>query len=209
MVLDKDFSIVNTEYIMKRALAHGFTLIELLIVIAVLGILAVAVLSAINPIEQINRSRDTGSRSDAEQLLGAIDRFYATAGYYPWYTSADDDEVELAVTEVTTTTWLDNDTPQVAVLNKLSQAGTGELKGSFVTRIDDGGYNTMIVYNHGGTGESTYVCFEAKSSSFNTEAWLRCGEAVSGIGLPDDLQPAAASICIGDPATNKNFSCLP
>lgn len=62
----------------------GFTMIELLIVIAVLGILAVAVLAANNPIEQINRGRDTGSRSDAEQLLSAIDRYYAGKGYYPW-----------------------------------------------------------------------------------------------------------------------------
>ena len=58
----------------------AFTMIELLIVIAILGILAVAVLAAINPIEQINRGRDTGSRSDAEQLLSAIDRFYAYKG---------------------------------------------------------------------------------------------------------------------------------
>jgi prepilin-type N-terminal cleavage/methylation domain-containing protein len=48
----------------------GFTMIELLIVIAVLGILAVAVLAQLTS-EQINRGRDTGSRSDAEQLISA------------------------------------------------------------------------------------------------------------------------------------------
>jgi prepilin-type N-terminal cleavage/methylation domain-containing protein len=68
----------------------GFTMIELLIVIAVLGILAVAVLAAINPIEQIKRGKDTGSRSDAEQQISAIDRFYASQGYYPWMTGAAD-----------------------------------------------------------------------------------------------------------------------
>ena len=51
----------------KLKLQLGFTMIELLIVITILGILAVAVLSAINPIEQINRGRDTGRQSDAEQ----------------------------------------------------------------------------------------------------------------------------------------------
>ena len=69
----------------------AFTMIELLIVIAILGILAVAVLAAINPVEQINRGRDTGSRSDAEQLLSAIDRFYAYKGYYPWVTNPNND----------------------------------------------------------------------------------------------------------------------
>ncbi|PJA42861.1 prepilin-type cleavage/methylation domain-containing protein, partial [Candidatus Woesebacteria bacterium CG_4_9_14_3_um_filter_39_10] len=78
-----------------RQTAKGFTLIELLIVIAVLGILAVAVLSAINPIEQINRSRDTGSRSDAEQLLGGVDRYYATNGYYPWVSSEEETDFDI------------------------------------------------------------------------------------------------------------------
>ncbi|RJQ37040.1 type II secretion system protein [Candidatus Microgenomates bacterium] len=68
----------------------GFTLIELLIVIAILGILSTAVLSAINPIEQLNRGRDTGTQSDAEQLIGAITRFNASNGFYPWQTGAND-----------------------------------------------------------------------------------------------------------------------
>ncbi|MCL4353164.1 type II secretion system GspH family protein [Patescibacteria group bacterium] len=71
-------------------LSKGFTLIELLIVIAILGILATAVLSAINPVEQINRGRDTGTQSDAEQLLNAIQRFDASKGYLPWQTGASD-----------------------------------------------------------------------------------------------------------------------
>lgn len=62
----------------------GFTMIELLVVIAVLGILAAAVLSAINPIEQINKGRDTGHRSDAEQLISAVDRYFALHELYPW-----------------------------------------------------------------------------------------------------------------------------
>ncbi len=76
----------------------GFTMIELLIVITILGILAVAVLSAINPIEQINRGRDTGSQSDTEQLLSAIDRYNAFQGFYPWQTDADDLDTSLMAT---------------------------------------------------------------------------------------------------------------
>lgn len=70
---------------MRRLLSQaGFTMIELLVVIAVLGVLAAAVLSAINPIEQINKGRDTGHRSDAEQLLSGVDRYFALHELYPW-----------------------------------------------------------------------------------------------------------------------------
>jgi prepilin-type N-terminal cleavage/methylation domain-containing protein len=62
----------------------GFTLVELLIVIALLGVLAAAVLAAINPLEQANRARDTRMRSDASQLLAAIDRYFVTQDKFPW-----------------------------------------------------------------------------------------------------------------------------
>ena len=38
---------------------NGFTLVELIIVIAVIGVLAVVLMMAINPIEQINKAKDT------------------------------------------------------------------------------------------------------------------------------------------------------
>ncbi len=62
----------------------GFTLVELLIVIALLGVIALIVIAAINPIEQANRARDTGMRSDASQLISAIDRYFAVREKFPW-----------------------------------------------------------------------------------------------------------------------------
>ncbi|MEK7182971.1 MAG: type II secretion system protein [Patescibacteria group bacterium] len=67
----------------------GFTLVELLIVIALLAILATAVLAAINPLEQANRARDTRMRSDASQLLGALDRYFVSQEEFTWVTSGD------------------------------------------------------------------------------------------------------------------------
>lgn len=189
-------------------LSKGFTLIELLIVIAVLGILAVAVLSAINPIEQINRSRDTGSRSDSEQLIGAIDRYYATNGYYPWVTSSDpslDTSIAWVAGNVNLDDWFD-DEGTVLVLDKLAAAGTGELKESFINRIVGSSYNPLTAYNTGLSGDSTYICFLPKSSAFKAEAYNRCNATE---GVPSDY-PAEA--CATDCAAGVNtgcYSCLP
>lgn len=168
----------------------GFTMIELLIVITILGILAVAVLSALNPIEQINRGRDTGSKSDAEQLLGAIDRFYAFKGYYPWQTSADDSAnaslefqrvVDVQVRQDDSTE-LECDMLEVVSggdetftpVGDFSCAGSDELKLSFVDRISKTTYNQLWIFNNGTQGDSTYICFVPKSAAFQTDAITRC-----------------------------------
>lgn len=65
---------------MKR----GFTLVELLIVIGLLGAIALIVISAINPIEQSNRARDTRFKADGGQLISALDRYFTGGSGFPW-----------------------------------------------------------------------------------------------------------------------------
>lgn len=64
---------------------RGFTLIELLIVIAILGILAAAVLVAINPAKRTKQARDAGRKNDIGSLATEIQAYYTTPGqgYYP------------------------------------------------------------------------------------------------------------------------------
>jgi len=189
-------------------LRTGFTMIELLIVIAVLGVLAVAVLSAINPIEQINRGRDTGSRSDAEQLLSAFDRFYTSQQIYPWQrpaaSPADPEAIPLnnGAMQIVDTSWLD---PGGAViLNKLSAVGAEELKQSFITRIEtQPAANRLRVYDRGTVGDAVYVCFQSRSGSFDTEARARCTA-----GLPPDLIDQLAIVC-PTAKGSRAFICLP
>ena len=185
-----------------RQTAKGFTLIELLIVIAVLGILAVAVLSAINPIEQIDRGKDTASRSDAEQILGGMERFYTNNGYYVWRPDTSLGTDALAWTKVTNA-WNDGTT---AVLTKLSAGvvgvSTGELKTSFVTRVVGAKYNPLWVYNKGAQGDSTYVCFKPLSAALSTEATTRCA------AKPADY-PASACANTTNCGTAGNCICLP
>lgn len=61
----------------------SFTLIELLIVIAILGILAAAVLVAINPLKRMGQTRDAQRKNDLGQLKNALEAYNAIYGSYP------------------------------------------------------------------------------------------------------------------------------
>lgn len=196
---------------MKRKFNFGFTMIELLIVIAVLGILAVAVLSAINPIEQINRGKDTGSRSDAEQLISACDRSYTASGYYPWMLNAQstnwavDPMVEITASAQTF------GTDAQAVLTKLSTGGTQELKSSFVDRIIGANVTHLWLYHNDVSTGSTYVCFVPKSGSFKEEAWNRCKTAGSITDFPPTACPNDATCLTAATSVTATgcYICLP
>ncbi len=64
---------LNFKNILKRE--EGFTLIELLIVIAVIGTLAVVLLIAVNPGEQLARTRDAGRQQGVGQLGRAMEAY--------------------------------------------------------------------------------------------------------------------------------------
>ena len=187
----------------------GFTMIELLIVISILGILAVAVLSAINPIEQINRGKDTGSQSDAEQLLSAIDRYYASNGTYPWQgTGAGAADLEAGY-------WVDpNQTGSAPELRDIAHAtvyfdgGTknimeelkdaDEVKTAFVDRLTQA-TNQIYVYYNGTPGNSVYACFKPKSKDVRKKAYNRCKDGK----IPSDISSdVATDICAGDPSSS-------
>ena len=64
---------------------RGFTLIELLIVIAILGILAAAVLVAVNPTKRQNQAKDATIKADIGSIATAAQAYYTSpgAGTYP------------------------------------------------------------------------------------------------------------------------------
>ena len=64
----------------------AFTLIELLIVIAIVGIMAAAILVAINPAKRSGQARDAIRKSDIAVLADAFQAYYvAHGGLYPGY----------------------------------------------------------------------------------------------------------------------------
>src|SRR5688572_694960 len=63
-----------------RKFLRGFTLIELLIVIAIIGILAAAVLIAVNPAKRQNQAKDAQIKSDIGSIATALQAYYAQPG---------------------------------------------------------------------------------------------------------------------------------
>lgn len=63
--------------------SRGFTLIELLITIAILGVLAVVVVVAINPVERSAQGRDTGRIAAVVQIGHAITAYYSQHSTFP------------------------------------------------------------------------------------------------------------------------------
>jgi len=63
---------------------RGFTLIELLVVMAIVGILAVATIVAVNPLRNINQAKEANMKSDMAQIVLSL-KAYITShdGQYP------------------------------------------------------------------------------------------------------------------------------
>lgn len=134
---------------------RGFTLIELLIVIALLGALAVGLLAALDPFEQLKKGTDTGTRNIVSEVHGSTIRYYAIKNNMPWCPTgtdcpADPSGTNLATAPVTT-----------AITNIIA---AGELKSGFTELA--GGNTTKVFVTGSQVGSTVTVCFKPTSKSF-------------------------------------------
>ncbi len=150
--------------------SRGFTLIELLIVIAVIGILAIAVLSAINPIEQIKKGTDTAKRSDASELLSALDRYYTTFQCYPWDFNGTDCASSPAAVSMVQASTMDDGASRGAVNYTLKEltTDTNELKPEYLKRK-----NLASIYVTKDSSDLGHVCFQPESKQMRVLAKLQ------------------------------------
>ena len=201
---------MNFAILKKIRSAAGFTMIELLVVISVIGVLAVAVLSSINPIEQINKGRDTGLRSDAGQLLSAVERYFSIHELFPWNEARTGTNPYTPASTQYTTQFAFNGTADAknvgGTWNWMYQlSDTQEIKPAFIVRLISG--SKVVVLRATGTNSSTYACFAPSSNAFQLEAAKNCQTGatqttVAGFTLCSTtdgsipVAPAANYICL-------------
>ncbi|KKU82593.1 MAG: hypothetical protein UY10_C0029G0005 [Microgenomates group bacterium GW2011_GWA2_47_8] len=224
---------------MKKILSQlGFTMIELLVVIAVIGVLAVAVLSSINPIEQINKGRDTGHRSDAAQLINAVDRYYAIHEIYPWNdvtyngTSSTPDVGSLTESQLADVLFPDDTTPGNCAgtpngtgafpgsFCKITTAAlapwltaltaTAEIKESFTQRLTSPKPGGELWLYKAATANATmYACFTPSSQAFQKEALDACRDHYANLPLGACPQAADEAGYATIVAYDDELICLP
>lgn len=143
-------------------------MIELLIVISVLGILAVGLLAAVDPFEQLKKARDTNTRQSALALQTAFIRYYATHGGLPWDNTALTD-CYAAYTGASPSVDPSGTAISDADMENCITSGPetdGELKDGFVDALGTGA-DTMFVTST--TTSSAFVCFAPQSKSIRAE----------------------------------------
>jgi len=174
-----------------KNIKKGFTLIELLIVIALLGALAVGLLAALDPFEQLKKGTDTGVRNTVSEFHGAVVRYYAIKNQMPWCADADCGTLEGGFTEDSPIT-LDG-IPDVIT----NITDTGELKTDFTTLAGDATLAKITVFGNNANAAVT-VCYKPTAKSFVSDPNTKFDPATG------------ADTCVADPdpATNTCLWCV-
>jgi prepilin-type N-terminal cleavage/methylation domain-containing protein len=173
---------------------RGFTLIELLIVIALLGALAVGLIGAIDPFEQLKKGRDTGTRDLVSQVQTAIIRYYSVKNAMPFATDPTSTDLQTAPMG-----------PLGAGAIK-AMMDAGELRADFNT-IQAGSLTSVWTSGTGavaGEQPTAVVCYQPTSKSFandpNTK-YTKAGVLADGV--------TAGQKCLGTGAgTDVCYWCI-
>ncbi|MFO0703544.1 MAG: prepilin-type N-terminal cleavage/methylation domain-containing protein [Patescibacteria group bacterium] len=163
----------------------GFTLIELIIGITILSLLAVALLAALDPVEQFNKARDTATRNTVMEIHNALLRYNAAKETYPDPLSTPNSDLNI--------------TGSAGFVNLL--VTPGELKANFVNSAGgDSTLNKIGIYRVGNTG-TIMTCYRPQSKQFHQANSMGFVNGAPGVVMP--TIPDATS-CPGGASNDPN-----
>ncbi len=180
----------------------GFTLIELLIVVALLGILLVALLIALDPLEQIRKSQDVKMISASREIYDSLFRFNANTGQVPYAaaisgTSLSSTEPQDMIVKLINNEDLKSDFNQRAgdMLSELYFTGNADLSQltfCFIPQSKSYKRSGDTLYDKMGniidcSQSSCHLCFGIKSSV--SEEGLSLPETVQNTITPSEQLP--------------------
>lgn len=171
----------------------GFTLIELLIVIALLGALAVGLLAALDPFEQLKKGTDTGVRNTVSEIQGSAIRYYAIKNQMPWCADAACGTFEDGLADTITATTANTMTNTIGNI-----VTAGELKTDFITLAGTATLTKIVVFGSNASATIT-VCYLPKSKSFTNDPNTKFNPA-------DGTDVGCTNT--GNPATNTCLWCV-
>lgn len=165
----------------------GFTLIELLIVIALLGALAVALLAALDPLEQIKKGTDTGVRNTVAEISSSFTRYASVksgampySGFIDWGTIGT--------------------TAGASAYDAIaSVVSTGELKTDFMSLAKDQLNKIFVIADQ----TRSYVCFAPGAKAFKADANAKFIAPALGGGTATMAEDTTCYAGTGTPGTNN------
>jgi len=142
----------------------GFTLIELLVVLGILGILAAALLAAINPIEQLNKAQDTSLKNAASEFVNAATQYYSVHNTVEWDSATNGGSGCYSTVTFNNIVLFSPSGGGLStcVTNLVSE---GELKSSYTNASNLANIYVTSVLPAGTTTYATYACFQPKSNA--------------------------------------------
>ena len=184
-----------------------------------MGAIALIVISAINPIEQANRARDTKFKADGSQLVSAIERYYTQKSEFPWttesaasYPSADTAFAFVSATNlgvgICGTSAASCQTDGWLLSNDELKS---EFRGRDFIKGNPTGVKVIMVGKATGSSSSIYACFIPLSKSVRDKACAD-GKVYTLAGSVRTPLGAANANCAAGSATwisAPQYVCLP
>lgn len=177
---------------------RGFTLIELLIVIALLGALAVGLIGALDPFEQLKKGTDTGTRDLVNQMQTGIIRYYSIKNNMPWCPTGAGCPADPSGTILNAAPIGPGTSAGTAIANMIL---AGELKANFdqlnapnVTKVFVTGSQTL---------NTVTVCYSPTSKSFQADPNTKYTD---NTGVTED--PVVNGVCKSHGGNTLCFWCV-